>query len=128
MLQAFILHTSLLMTFRHPGTGLPSRGSLAWILLAGAAITTMARAIAEGMTLPVAFAFALLGSLMVGILLRKRLPIVAALAMISIAGDLVTILSARLSFAGELIIVVTAWQFLAMMSFVRRNPPKDTRL
>lgn len=127
MLQAIIQHTSLLMTLRHPGTGLPDRGSFPWILLAGAATTTIARAIAEGMDLPMAIALALLGSLIIAILMRRRLTIISALAMICMAGDLVAVLSAGLSFGGGLMLVVTTWQFVAMMYFVRRNPPTDAR-
>lgn len=116
MIAALWEHMFLLFTFRHQGAGLPSKGNLPYLLLAGAALTTTMRGIMELDSVVLAVAFALVGFGIVLATVRDRLWLMAAIALGCMGGDVLAIAGHLAGFA-ELSIISTAWQIAAIGYF-----------
>lgn len=119
MLTALLKHIGLMFAFRHDGTGLPCKGPLPWIFLAGATLTTAIRGALEFHDPAVAALFALMGVAVLVYFTRRDVKLLAAIAMNCIGGDVIAILLALYGFP-QASLLVSGWQVASMLALASK--------
>jgi len=116
VIGAILQHLFLLFTFRHNGTGLPSRGPMPYVLLAGAAVTTTIRGTLDIGDFISAFLLATIGIGVITFAAKSKPALVAPIALVCLGGDFMAIMT-MLASQPVLTTVATVWQIAAITLF-----------
>lgn len=120
MIGAIFQHMFLLFTFRHNGAGLPSRGPIPYILLAGAAVTTTIRGTLDIGDFISAFVLAAIGIGIIVFAAKSRPALVAPIALACLGGDSMAIFT-MLASQPFLTMIATVWQIAAITFFTMKH-------
>jgi len=124
MIAAICQHLFLLFTFRHNGAGLPSRGPIPYVLLAGAAITTTIRGALDLGDFISALVLSVIGIGIIVLAAKQKPALVAPIALACLGGDFMAILT-MLAGQSILTMVATLWQIAAIVFFsVKHSSPE----
>lgn len=125
VIGAIFQHMFLLFTFRHNGTGLPSRGPIPYILLAGAAVTTTIRGTLDIGDFISALGLAAIGIGIIIFVARNKPALVAPIALACLGGDSMAIVT-MLASQPFLTVIATVWQIAAITVFsMKHSAPEN---
>lgn len=116
MIGAIFQHLFLLFSFRHNGAGLPSRGPIPYVLLAGATVTTTIRGTLDIGDFISALVLSVIGIGIIVFAAKKKPALVAPIALACVGGDSMAIIT---MLAGQpiLTMIATVWQIAAIVFF-----------
>ena len=124
VIGAIFQHLYLLFTFRHNGAGLPSRGPIPYLLLAGAAVTTTIRGTLDIGDFISAFVLAVIGIGIIVFAAKSKPALVAPIALACLGGDSIAIIT-MLASQPILTMVATVWQIAAITFFsIKHSSPE----
>lgn len=120
MLGAIFKHIVLLLSFRHSGAGLPTRGPLPVLFLTCAAIITFLRDYVDRGGFLASLAMAAIGASIIFLAGRRRPALVAPVALVCIGGDFLAIMVMLLHIP-MLVSVISLWQVASITTFIART-------
>lgn len=124
MIGAIFQHLVLLFTFRHNGAGLPSRGPMPYMLLAGAAVTTTIRGTLDIGDFISALVLAIIGIGIIVIAVKRKPALIAPIALACLGGDSMGIIT-MLASQPILTTIATVWQIAAITFFsIKHSSPE----